>query len=87
MIKKSYSASSALKSLVKNRKMKLAFVLNSEDGVKRVGCRAYGCHKGHPIERTAWCNFDDFTEMSHYLELLATGRYNREIREIDAKCS
>ncbi|ROT19624.1 hypothetical protein EEL53_10295 [Muribaculaceae bacterium Isolate-114 (HZI)] len=83
MIKNATGTKSVPKSSIKNRKMRLYFVLDSQNGIKRVGCRASGCHKGHFIERTAWCDYKDYPDMINELEILATGRYNAEVREID----
>ncbi len=64
--------------------MRLTFVMNSEDGVKRAGCRASGIYRGHHIERTASVPYENFPEMQRELEIVATGRYNAECRIIDS---
>lgn len=69
--------------MTKDRKMKLTLVLNSEDGVRRAGCRASGIYRGHHIERTASVPYEEFPGMQRELEMLVTGRYNAECRKID----
>lgn len=72
------------KIMEKDKKMKLTFVLNTEGGVKRAGCRASGVYKGYHIERTATCPYENFPDMQGQLEMVAKGRYNAECRTIDA---
>lgn len=69
--------------MVKNRKMKLTAVFNTENGERRIGCRASGIHKGYYIERTATCLESTFDIAKADLETMAIGKYNAEVREID----
>lgn len=69
-----------------NRKMKLTMVRNTTNGSDQIGCRATGIYKGHYIERTAWQPVELFgSDSFRELELLASGHYKKETREIDTK--
>lgn len=69
---------------LKNRKMKLIMVLNTFDGVKHIGCRATGMHKGYHIEKTAWAPYESAPlVMDDTLRMIAEGKYRHEVSEID----
>ena len=67
-----------------NRKMRLAAVCNTFDGIDHIGCRATGMHKGHHIECTAWAPVDSIPLLAgDELRVMATGKFRHQIKAID----